>query len=135
MFPDFQFFLVLVVWINAGLQRCGKSCRLRWINYLRPDLKRGMFSQEEEDLIVSLHEGLGNRFDIFLFSFFSATSCSDQLTRKLKLNKGKHSQSLEILLQALKWVAEKLESLFFISKWVSRKLGVRFLFGNFEMGI
>ncbi|KAJ6416009.1 hypothetical protein OIU84_004746 [Salix udensis] len=23
----------------AGLQRCGKSCRLRWINYLRPDLK------------------------------------------------------------------------------------------------
>ncbi|TXG73307.1 hypothetical protein EZV62_001886 [Acer yangbiense] len=25
---------------NAGLQRCGKSCRLRWINYLRPDLKR-----------------------------------------------------------------------------------------------
>lgn len=58
-----------MVWINAGLQRCGKSCRLRWINYLRPDLKRGMFSQEEEDLIVSLHEGLGNRFDIFLFLF------------------------------------------------------------------
>ncbi|XP_058227431.1 transcription factor MYB8-like [Rhododendron vialii] len=46
----------------AGLQRCGKSCRLRWINYLRPDLKRGMFSQEEEDLIVSLHEALGNRW-------------------------------------------------------------------------
>jgi len=45
----------------AGLQRCGKSCRLRWINYLRPDLKRGMFSQQEEDLIVSLHEVLGNR--------------------------------------------------------------------------
>ncbi|XP_010027307.2 transcription factor MYB74 [Eucalyptus grandis] len=46
----------------AGLQRCGKSCRLRWINYLRPDLKRGMFSQEEEDLIVSLHKVLGNRW-------------------------------------------------------------------------
>lgn len=46
----------------AGLQRCGKSCRLRWINYLRPDLKRGMFSQEEEDLILSLHESLGNRW-------------------------------------------------------------------------
>ncbi|KAI3454441.1 hypothetical protein Pfo_011104 [Paulownia fortunei] len=46
----------------AGLQRCGKSCRLRWINYLRPDLKRGMFSQEEEDLIISLHEALGNRW-------------------------------------------------------------------------
>ncbi|KAK9278200.1 hypothetical protein L1049_027761 [Liquidambar formosana] len=46
----------------AGLQRCGKSCRLRWINYLRPDLKRGMFSQQEEDLILSLHEILGNRW-------------------------------------------------------------------------
>ncbi|GAB2269782.1 hypothetical protein Dimus_004701 [Dionaea muscipula] len=46
----------------AGLQRCGKSCRLRWINYLRPDLKRGMFSQEEEDLIVELHKSLGNRW-------------------------------------------------------------------------
>ncbi|XP_004515875.1 transcription factor MYB106-like [Cicer arietinum] len=47
---------------QAGLQRCGKSCRLRWINYLRPDLKRGMFSQHEEDLIISLHEVLGNRW-------------------------------------------------------------------------
>ena len=47
---------------NAGLQRCGKSCRLRWINYLRPDLKRGAFSPEEEELIVSLHTILGNRY-------------------------------------------------------------------------
>ncbi|XP_010922920.1 myb-related protein Hv33-like [Elaeis guineensis] len=46
----------------AGLQRCGKSCRLRWINYLRPDLKRGSFSQQEEDLIICLHEILGNRW-------------------------------------------------------------------------
>ncbi|CAK9142245.1 unnamed protein product [Ilex paraguariensis] len=46
----------------AGLQRCGKSCRLRWINYLRPDLKRGMFSQQEEDHILGLHEALGNRW-------------------------------------------------------------------------
>ncbi|KAF8005914.1 hypothetical protein BT93_K0255 [Corymbia citriodora subsp. variegata] len=46
----------------AGLQRCGKSCRLRWINYLRPDLKRGMFSQQEEDLIITLHAVLGNRW-------------------------------------------------------------------------
>nr|CAD1823703.1 unnamed protein product [Ananas comosus var. bracteatus] len=48
--------------IRHGLQRCGKSCRLRWINYLRPDLKRGSFSQEEEDLIIALHEILGNRW-------------------------------------------------------------------------
>ncbi|KAJ8553925.1 hypothetical protein K7X08_024603 [Anisodus acutangulus] len=46
----------------AGLQRCGKSCRLRWINYLRPDLKRGMFTQDEEDRIISLHEVVGNRW-------------------------------------------------------------------------
>ncbi|XP_020596203.1 myb-related protein Hv33-like isoform X2 [Phalaenopsis equestris] len=46
----------------SGLQRCGKSCRLRWINYLRPDLKRGSFSQEEENLIIGLHEVLGNRW-------------------------------------------------------------------------
>ncbi|XP_024026005.1 transcription factor MYB83 [Morus notabilis] len=47
---------------NAGLQRCGKSCRLRWINYLRPDLKRGAFSSQEEDLIIHLHSLLGNRW-------------------------------------------------------------------------
>ncbi|MQM02330.1 hypothetical protein Taro_035095 [Colocasia esculenta] len=47
---------------QAGLQRCGKSCRLRWINYLRPDLKRGAFSQEEESLIIELHAVLGNRW-------------------------------------------------------------------------
>ncbi|THU54838.1 hypothetical protein C4D60_Mb11t00280 [Musa balbisiana] len=47
---------------QAGLQRCGKSCRLRWINYLRPDLKRGTFSQQEEDLIIELHAVLGNRW-------------------------------------------------------------------------
>lgn len=44
-----------------GLLRCGKSCRLRWINYLRTDLKRGNISPEEEDLIVKLHASLGNR--------------------------------------------------------------------------
>ncbi|KAI3907529.1 hypothetical protein MKW92_032227 [Papaver armeniacum] len=46
----------------AGLQRCGKSCRLRWINYLRPDLKRGSFSHNEASLILELHRILGNRW-------------------------------------------------------------------------
>ncbi|KAL8141615.1 hypothetical protein V2J09_014647 [Rumex salicifolius] len=45
---------------KAGLQRCGKSCRLRWINYLRPDIRRGRFTPEEEKLIISLHEVVGN---------------------------------------------------------------------------
>lgn len=47
--------------IVLGLLRCGKSCRLRWINYLRPDIKRGKFSKEEEDTILKLHGILGNR--------------------------------------------------------------------------
>ncbi|GMH00351.1 hypothetical protein Nepgr_002190 [Nepenthes gracilis] len=46
----------------AGLARCGKSCRLRWINYLRPDLKRGNFTLEEEESIIRLHEQLGNKW-------------------------------------------------------------------------
>ncbi|EOX94461.1 Myb domain protein 13, putative [Theobroma cacao] len=47
---------------QAGLLRCGKSCRLRWTNYLRPDIKRGNFTREEEDTIINLHEMLGNRW-------------------------------------------------------------------------
>ncbi|XP_050215500.1 transcription factor MYB30-like [Mercurialis annua] len=47
---------------QAGLLRCGKSCRLRWINYLKPDIKRGNFTQEEEESIIKLHEMLGNRW-------------------------------------------------------------------------
>ncbi|XP_028124086.1 transcription factor MYB102-like [Camellia sinensis] len=47
---------------NAGLQRCGKSCRLRWTNYLRPDIKRGRFSFEEEETIIQLHIILGNKW-------------------------------------------------------------------------
>nr|CAD1826716.1 unnamed protein product [Ananas comosus var. bracteatus] len=46
----------------AGLLRCGKSCRLRWTNYLRPDLKRGLLSESEEKLVIDLHAQLGNRW-------------------------------------------------------------------------
>ncbi|KAL3517388.1 hypothetical protein ACH5RR_019977 [Cinchona calisaya] len=49
---------------NAGLLRCGKSCRLRWINYLRSDLKRGNISEQEEEIIVNLHASLGNRWSL-----------------------------------------------------------------------
>ncbi|CAH9084517.1 unnamed protein product [Cuscuta europaea] len=47
---------------KAGLQRCGKSCRLRWTNYLRPDIKRGKFNVQEEQTIIQLHALLGNRW-------------------------------------------------------------------------
>ncbi|KAK3040776.1 hypothetical protein RJ639_029120 [Escallonia herrerae] len=46
----------------AGLHRCGKSCRLRWINSLRPDLKRGALTEAEEEMIIQLHSRLGNRW-------------------------------------------------------------------------
>ncbi|XP_058193480.1 transcription factor MYB16-like [Rhododendron vialii] len=49
---------------KAGLQRCGKSCRLRWTNYLRPDIKRGKFSLQEEQTIIQLHALLGNRWSV-----------------------------------------------------------------------
>ncbi|XAR61395.1 hypothetical protein NMG60_11035087 [Bertholletia excelsa] len=49
---------------NAGLLRCGKSCRLRWINYLRADLKRGNITADEEEIIVKLHATLGNRWSM-----------------------------------------------------------------------
>uniref|UniRef100_A0A1J3DVP0 Transcription factor MYB3 n=1 Tax=Noccaea caerulescens TaxID=107243 RepID=A0A1J3DVP0_NOCCA len=48
----------------AGLQRCGKSCRLRWMNYLRPDLKRGNFTEDEDELIIKLHSLLGNKWSL-----------------------------------------------------------------------
>ncbi|XP_058724283.1 transcription factor MYB30-like isoform X2 [Vicia villosa] len=47
---------------HAGLLRCGKSCRLRWINYLSPDIKRGNFTNEEEEIITQMHHLLGNRW-------------------------------------------------------------------------
>nr|GMC98733.1 myb-related protein 308-like [Ipomoea batatas] len=49
---------------DERLIRCGKSCRLRWINYLRPDLKRGNFTEEEDELIINLHSLLGNKWSL-----------------------------------------------------------------------
>ncbi|CAJ1979019.1 unnamed protein product [Sphenostylis stenocarpa] len=48
----------------AGLARCGKSCRLRWMNYLRPGIKRGNYTYEEEETIIKLHASLGNRWSV-----------------------------------------------------------------------
>ncbi|KAM0051116.1 putative transcription factor MYB-HB-like family [Helianthus debilis subsp. tardiflorus] len=46
----------------AGLSRSGKSCRLRWMNYLKPNIKRGNFSKEEEEIILHSHSVLGNKW-------------------------------------------------------------------------
>lgn len=47
---------------HSGLFRCGKSCRLRWANHLRPDLKKGSFTPDEERRIIELHAKMGNKW-------------------------------------------------------------------------
>lgn len=47
---------------KAGLRRCGKSCRLRWLNYLRPDIKHGSFTEEEDNIICTLYGQMGSRW-------------------------------------------------------------------------
>ncbi|KAJ1439914.1 SANT/Myb domain [Sesbania bispinosa] len=50
---------------RAGLNRCGKSCELRWLNYLKPaGINGGNISLDEEELIIRLHKLLGNRWSI-----------------------------------------------------------------------
>ncbi|GMJ15250.1 hypothetical protein HRI_005194200 [Hibiscus trionum] len=55
-------------WISLpqkiGLKRCGKSCRLRWLNYLRPNIKHGGFSAEEDEIICSLYVSIGSRWSV-----------------------------------------------------------------------
>ncbi|XP_058748373.1 transcription factor RAX2-like [Vicia villosa] len=55
-------------WISlpqkAGLRRCGKSCRLRWLNYLRPNIKHGEFSDDEDRIICTLYANIGSRWSI-----------------------------------------------------------------------
>ncbi|CAI0394025.1 unnamed protein product [Linum tenue] len=55
----FEFFCLVL-----GLKRCGKSCRLRWLNYLRPNIKHGGFSEEEDNIICSLYISIGSRWSI-----------------------------------------------------------------------
>ncbi|CAH9142947.1 unnamed protein product [Cuscuta epithymum] len=45
------------------LQRTGKSCRLRWVNKLRPNLKTGLkFSADEERIVIDLQGQFGNKW-------------------------------------------------------------------------
>ncbi|KAK9106661.1 hypothetical protein Syun_022672 [Stephania yunnanensis] len=50
--------------VTAGLNRCRKSCRLRWLNYLKPNIKRGEFTSDEIDLMIRMHKLLGNRWSL-----------------------------------------------------------------------
>ncbi|KAJ6330838.1 hypothetical protein OIU76_009435 [Salix suchowensis] len=59
---------------KIGLKRCGKSCRLRWLNYLRPNIKHGGFSEEEDNIICSLYISIGSRRKQSSFSRISSTN-------------------------------------------------------------
>ncbi|XP_072999527.1 transcription factor RAX3-like [Typha latifolia] len=49
---------------KSGLKRCGKSCRLRWLNYLRPDIKHGGFTEEEDSIICTLYNKIGSKWSV-----------------------------------------------------------------------
>ena len=67
----------------TGLKRTGKSCRLRWLNYLRPDVRRGNITPEEQLLIMELHAKWGNRyFLIFYLHIFLHNKYDENLIRK-----------------------------------------------------
>lgn len=54
---------------KVGLRRCGKSCRLRWLNYLRPNIRRGGFTEEEDKIICNLYNSIGGRWSVIAAQF------------------------------------------------------------------
>ncbi|XP_027364661.1 myb-related protein 308-like [Abrus precatorius] len=82
---------------RAGLKRSGKSSRLRWLNYLKPDVKRGNISSDEEDLIIRLHNLLGNRWSLIAGRLPGRTDneiknyWNARLRKKLEKKKCNHS--------------------------------------------
>nr|QSD99528.1 MYB family transcription factor [Melilotus albus] len=84
---------------KIGLKRCGKSCRLRWLNYLRPNLKHGSFSEEEDNIICSLYVNIGSRWSIIAAQLPGRTDndiknyWNTKLKKKLLTKQRKEQQS------------------------------------------
>nr|AKV71957.1 R2R3-MYB protein [Rehmannia glutinosa] len=42
--------------------RIGKQCRERWHNHLRPDIKKDLWTEEEEKILIETHAKVGNKW-------------------------------------------------------------------------
>lgn len=47
--------------MNATLDRDAKSCLERWKNYLKPGIKKGYLTKEEQQLVICLQAKHGNK--------------------------------------------------------------------------
>ncbi|CAH2058981.1 unnamed protein product [Thlaspi arvense] len=84
-------------WISlphkAGLKRCGKSCRLRWLNYLRPNIRHGDFTEEEDNIIFSLYASIGSRWSVIAAHLHDMGSLvNSPNSNKLIMNHQEYSQ-------------------------------------------
>ncbi|XP_042499356.1 transcription factor MYB35-like [Macadamia integrifolia] len=80
---------------KAGLKRCGKSCRLRWTNYLRPDLKHDTFTPQEEKLIIRLHKAIGSRWSLIAAQLPGRTDNDIKNYWNTKLRKKLHEMGID----------------------------------------
>lgn len=52
-------------WTNLASRmpsRSGKQCRERWLNHLNPNIKKGAWTADEDEKLVSFHRTIGNRW-------------------------------------------------------------------------
>ncbi|XP_021717997.1 transcription factor RAX3-like [Chenopodium quinoa] len=97
---------------KIGLKRCGKSCRLRWLNYLRPNIKHGGFTEEEENIICSLYLSIGSRWSIIAAQLPGRTDndiknyWNTRLKKKLMAKQRKEQTACRIIEQEIKRESE-----------------------------